>query len=220
MIGGDALDGPRYITWNFVSSRRERILEAGADWAAQRIKGLSLSKAARNALWPQPRAPKSESDRVTQIKTLITSFRYPRLGPGMLWEAAAEKERREATMREPEAATPSAAPAAEQARPWEARRQALEAVEARMARAVSVSGACVLSRGRKREKKRSVYPGMVSLSLPVPLSAPPLQARWSSPRPCLHQIWPPTRPSPSCPTAAWPQPSLLTEKCLSSPDRV
>ncbi|RZL95081.1 MAG: pirin family protein [Variovorax sp.] len=37
VIGGDALDGPRYITWNFVSSRRERILEAGADWAAQRM---------------------------------------------------------------------------------------------------------------------------------------------------------------------------------------
>ncbi len=37
VIGGEPLDGPRYITWNFVSSRRERILEAGADWAAQRM---------------------------------------------------------------------------------------------------------------------------------------------------------------------------------------
>lgn len=37
VIGGDPLDGPRYITWNFVSSRRERILEAGADWSAQRM---------------------------------------------------------------------------------------------------------------------------------------------------------------------------------------
>ena len=37
VIGGAGLDGPRYITWNFVSSRRERILEAGADWAAQRM---------------------------------------------------------------------------------------------------------------------------------------------------------------------------------------
>ena len=37
VIGGDPLDGPRFITWNFVSSRRERILEAGADWAAQRM---------------------------------------------------------------------------------------------------------------------------------------------------------------------------------------
>ncbi len=37
VIGGDLLDGPRYITWNFVSSRRERILRAGADWNAQRM---------------------------------------------------------------------------------------------------------------------------------------------------------------------------------------
>ncbi|MDM0012043.1 pirin family protein [Variovorax sp. J22P168] len=37
VIGGEPLDGPRYITWNFVSSRRERILEAGAAWAAQRM---------------------------------------------------------------------------------------------------------------------------------------------------------------------------------------
>ncbi|RYF75482.1 MAG: pirin family protein [Comamonadaceae bacterium] len=37
VIGGEPLDGPRYITWNFVSSRRERILQAGADWAAQRM---------------------------------------------------------------------------------------------------------------------------------------------------------------------------------------
>jgi redox-sensitive bicupin YhaK (pirin superfamily) len=37
VIGGAALDGPRFITWNFVSSRRERILQAGDDWAAQRM---------------------------------------------------------------------------------------------------------------------------------------------------------------------------------------
>lgn len=37
VIGGEPLDGPRFITWNFVSSRRERILEAGAEWAAQRL---------------------------------------------------------------------------------------------------------------------------------------------------------------------------------------
>lgn len=37
VIGGAPLDGPRYITWNFVSSRKDRILQAGADWAAQRM---------------------------------------------------------------------------------------------------------------------------------------------------------------------------------------
>jgi redox-sensitive bicupin YhaK (pirin superfamily) len=37
VVGGDPLDGPRFITWNFVSSRRERILQAGDDWQAQRM---------------------------------------------------------------------------------------------------------------------------------------------------------------------------------------
>jgi len=63
--------------------------EIQADWAAQRIKGLSLFTAAVNAVRPK-REPK---DRKAQIKTLINSFRYPRLGPGMMWEAAARKTR-------------------------------------------------------------------------------------------------------------------------------
>ena len=63
--------------------------EISADWAAQRIKGLSLSSAIWNALMPK-REPK---DRSKQIKTLIGSFRYPRLGPGMMWDAAARKTR-------------------------------------------------------------------------------------------------------------------------------
>jgi len=37
VIGGAALDGPRFMAWNFVSSSRERILQAGEDWQAQRI---------------------------------------------------------------------------------------------------------------------------------------------------------------------------------------
>ncbi len=32
IVGGDALDGPRYVWWNFVSSRKERIEQAKADW--------------------------------------------------------------------------------------------------------------------------------------------------------------------------------------------
>jgi protoporphyrinogen oxidase len=61
--------------------------EISADWAAQRIKGLSLSSAIWNALLPK-REPK---DRSKQIKTLIGSFRYPRKGPGMMWESAAQR---------------------------------------------------------------------------------------------------------------------------------
>ena len=37
VVGGAPLDGPRFISWNFVSSRRERILQAGEDWEAQRM---------------------------------------------------------------------------------------------------------------------------------------------------------------------------------------
>ncbi len=55
--------------------------EIAADWAAQRIKNLSLWKALRAALigsWG------TRSDQV--ITTLIDQFHYPRLGPGMMWE--------------------------------------------------------------------------------------------------------------------------------------
>ncbi len=63
--------------------------EISADWAAQRIKGLSLGSAIKHALLPQ-RKPK---DRKQVVKTLIDTFRYPRLGPGMMWEACTAKVR-------------------------------------------------------------------------------------------------------------------------------
>jgi protoporphyrinogen oxidase len=64
--------------------------EISSDWAAQRIKGLDLASAVKDALvrslgWRRSDAPVA--------KTLIESFRYPRRGPGMMWEAAAEKVR-------------------------------------------------------------------------------------------------------------------------------
>ena len=62
--------------------------EISADWAAQRIKGLSLTTAVLNALFPPKKGPK-KGGKV--VKTLIESFRYPRLGPGMMWEACAAK---------------------------------------------------------------------------------------------------------------------------------
>jgi redox-sensitive bicupin YhaK (pirin superfamily) len=37
LLGGDPMDGPRYIWWNFVSSRKERIEQAKADWKAARF---------------------------------------------------------------------------------------------------------------------------------------------------------------------------------------
>jgi protoporphyrinogen oxidase len=61
--------------------------EISADWAAQRIKGLSLRTAILNALLPK----KKPKNRGQVIKTLIDSFRYPRQGPGMMWEACVAK---------------------------------------------------------------------------------------------------------------------------------
>ena len=37
LIGGDKLDAPRFMWWNFVSSRKERIQQAADDWAAGRF---------------------------------------------------------------------------------------------------------------------------------------------------------------------------------------
>ena len=37
LVGGETMDGPRHIWWNFVSSRPERIEQAKADWKARRF---------------------------------------------------------------------------------------------------------------------------------------------------------------------------------------
>lgn len=37
VVGGEPLDGPRHMWWNFVSSRKERIVQASQDWEAQRM---------------------------------------------------------------------------------------------------------------------------------------------------------------------------------------
>jgi len=64
--------------------------EVSADWAAQRIKGLSLSSAIWNALF---KAKAAGGDKSKVIKTLIDSFRYPKKGPGMMWERCVEKSK-------------------------------------------------------------------------------------------------------------------------------
>lgn len=53
--------------------------EIRADWAAQRIKNLSLFKAVWNAI-----------SGANDTTSLIEEFKYPRLGPGMMWEKTAE----------------------------------------------------------------------------------------------------------------------------------
>ena len=59
--------------------------EISADWAAQRIKGLSLREAIISAFKGRKAAPTA--------KTLIRNFFYPRLGPGQMWETATTKIR-------------------------------------------------------------------------------------------------------------------------------
>lgn len=57
--------------------------EIRAEWAAQRIQGLSLARAILSA------APLNKPS--TAIKSLINTFRYPRLGPGQMWETARDR---------------------------------------------------------------------------------------------------------------------------------
>lgn len=59
--------------------------EIRADWAAQRIKNLSLGKALREVFF--------KHKGKEQITTLIGSFHYPTQGPGMMWEAFAQQLR-------------------------------------------------------------------------------------------------------------------------------
>jgi len=59
--------------------------EIRAEWAAQRIQGLSLAKAIISAA--------SLNKRSTKIKSLINEFQYPRLGPGQMWETCVDRIR-------------------------------------------------------------------------------------------------------------------------------
>ena len=61
--------------------------EMSADWAAQRIKGLSLWSAVVDGLKRSMGLNKKPNDGM-ETKTLLETFRYPRLGPGMMWDAA------------------------------------------------------------------------------------------------------------------------------------
>ncbi len=57
--------------------------EISADWAAQRIKNLSLFNAIVNALLPRRNQK--------EITSLIEEFQYPKYGPGMMWEVCRDK---------------------------------------------------------------------------------------------------------------------------------
>lgn len=61
--------------------------EMSADWAAQRIKGLSLGGAVIDGLKRSLGLNRRKNDGMA-VKTLLETFRYPRQGPGMMWDAA------------------------------------------------------------------------------------------------------------------------------------
>jgi protoporphyrinogen oxidase len=52
--------------------------EIRAEWAAQRIKGLSFFSAAKAAFF---------GNKDNEVKSLISEFNYPRFGPGQMWDA-------------------------------------------------------------------------------------------------------------------------------------
>lgn len=64
-----------------------------ADWAAQRIKNLSLWNAGINAIvdaipsW----VPLIKKGKSTDVTSLIEDFQYPKYGPGMMWETCRDK---------------------------------------------------------------------------------------------------------------------------------
>ncbi len=56
--------------------------ELRAEWAAQRIKGLSFFSAAKAAFF---------GNKGNKVKSLIEEFHYPRFGPGQMWETMSER---------------------------------------------------------------------------------------------------------------------------------
>ncbi len=64
--------------------------DISADWAAQRIKGLSLGGAVWDGLKRSLGLNRRPNDGMA-AKSLLETFRYPRRGPGMMWEAARDR---------------------------------------------------------------------------------------------------------------------------------
>jgi protoporphyrinogen oxidase len=82
-----------YLT--FFKSYTEKVwgvpcAEISADWGAQRIRGLSVSKALLHAL--RALRPRSADFRQQRVETsLIERFLYPKFGPGQMWEEVAAR---------------------------------------------------------------------------------------------------------------------------------
>jgi len=64
--------------------------EISAEWGAQRIKGLSITKAVKHALAAPLRKSTDTRQKGTET-SLIERFLYPKFGPGQMWEEAARR---------------------------------------------------------------------------------------------------------------------------------
>ena len=64
--------------------------DISAEWGAQRIKGLSVTKAIAHAVTSRFRSSRDTVQKNTET-SLIERFLYPKLGPGQLWEKVAEQ---------------------------------------------------------------------------------------------------------------------------------
>jgi protoporphyrinogen oxidase len=64
--------------------------EISAEWGAQRIKGLSVTKAIAHAVMNPFRKSADTSQKQTET-SLIERFLYPKFGPGQMWEAVARQ---------------------------------------------------------------------------------------------------------------------------------
>jgi protoporphyrinogen oxidase len=62
-----------------------------AEWGAQRIKGVSLSKAIRQAIKPLRKKKGTDIGQKATETSLIEQFLYPKYGPGSLWEEVARQ---------------------------------------------------------------------------------------------------------------------------------
>jgi protoporphyrinogen oxidase len=63
------------------------VTSLSADWGAQRVKDLSLF----NAVWEAVKPKRFRRSGDHAVTSLIEEFKYPKYGPGMMWEIAAEK---------------------------------------------------------------------------------------------------------------------------------
>lgn len=60
--------------------------EISADWGSQRVKGISITEVLKNAF-----SKLIPSGKASNEASLIEEFKYPKFGPGQLWETAAEE---------------------------------------------------------------------------------------------------------------------------------